>query len=103
MVVPRLAALGEDTVAVPTRITLSTGAFLTHEVNTLEETTLSPERVTRDVVSSTPFSPSVSTFSWPLGRLEVSLRTSLKAISVSVVSTVVLARSMEMTVDSVTL
>ena len=55
------------------------------------------------MVSITPFSPSVSTFSWPLGRLEVSLRTSLKAISVSVVSTVVLARLMEMTVDSLTL
>ena len=47
---------------VPTRMTLSTGAFFTYELIILEETTVSPDLVTRFVVSITPSSPSVSTF-----------------------------------------
>ena len=39
---------------VPTRITFSTGAFLTYEVKVFDEITLSPERVTRFVFSRMP-------------------------------------------------
>lgn len=45
---------------VPTRITLSTGAFLTQEVKTLDETTAPPARLTNEVVFMTPFSPSTT-------------------------------------------
>lgn len=57
-----LAALGEDTVAVPTRITLSTGAFLTRGGEHIGGNDLMAGAGYQNVVSSTPFSPSVSTF-----------------------------------------
>lgn len=86
----------------PTRITLSVGAFFTKELIILEDMTLPPDLVTRFVVSITPFAPSVSTFSWPFGRLEVSFLTVLNAISVSDTSTEAPARSILMTVFSFT-
>ena len=64
--------------------------------------TLPPDLVTRFVVSITPFAPSVSTFSWPFGRLDVSFLTVLNAISVSDTSTEAPARSILMTVFSFT-
>ena len=73
-------------------MTLSTGAFFTYELIMLEETTVSPDLVTRFVVSITPSSPSVSTFSWPSGRLEVSFLTTLKPMAVSETSTLAPAR-----------
>ena len=77
---------------VPTRMTLSTGAFFTYELMIWVETTVSPDLVTRFVVSITPSSPSVSTFSWPSGRLEVSFLTTLKPMAVSETSTLAPAR-----------
>ena len=96
------AADGVDEEPVPTRITLSVGAFFTKELIILEDMTLPPDLVTRFVVSITPFAPSVSTFSWPFGRLEVSFLTVLNAISVSDTSTAAPARSILMTVFSFT-
>ena len=96
------AADGVDEEPVPTRITLSVGAFFTKELIILEDMTLPPDLVTRFVVSITPFAPSVSTFSCPFGRLEVSFLTVLNAISVSDTSTEAPARSILMTVFSFT-
>ncbi len=69
----------------------------------LEETTFEPDLVTRFVVSITPSSPSVSTFSWPFGSESVSFFTTLNPIAVSETSTEAPARSMVMTVFSFTL
>ena len=85
---------------VPTRTTLSTGAFFTYELIIFEEMTVSPERVTRFVDSITPSSPSVSTFSWPFGREEVSFFTTLNAIDESETSTEAPARLTVITVFS---
>ncbi len=80
----------------PTRSPCRSELF-TKELIILEDMTLPPDLVTRFVVSITPFAPSVSTFSWPFGRLEV-LLTVLNAYPYQTLPTEAPARSILMTV-----